>query len=215
MLIEPVNLTVSEGGFAEFTVLAAGTTPLNYQWFWGETPLPGETNSVLVISNAVLANVGAYRAQITNAYGSATSSPAILTVLVYPGISQQPQSTTNNAGGTATFLVQATGSEPLFYQWYFNTDALQSQTNPVLSLSAVQKAQTGDYTVTVSNLLGVVTSLPATLVVFEYDFGDAPDPGFPTLLANDGARHIITPGFHLGDGVDFEADGKPSLYGGG
>ncbi|MHC4718240.1 MAG: GEVED domain-containing protein, partial [Planctomycetota bacterium] len=34
------------------------------------------------------------------------------------------------------------------------------------------------------------------------DFGDAPDsdhsPRFPTLLVNDGARHVIDPGFHLG-----------------
>jgi 6-phosphogluconolactonase (cycloisomerase 2 family) len=42
------------------------------------------------------------------------------------------------------------------------------------------------------------------------DFGDAPDPTFPTLLASDGARHVITPGFYLGSGVDAEADGAPS-----
>jgi hypothetical protein len=26
-----------------------------------------------------------------------------------------------------------------------------------------------------------------------YDFGDAPDPTYPTLLANNGARHLIDP----------------------
>ena len=39
------------------------------------------------------------------------------------------------------------------------------------------------------------------------DFGDAPDPTFATLLANDGARHDIVPGFYLGAGVDGEPDG--------
>ncbi|MCA9266086.1 MAG: hypothetical protein KDA60_19635, partial [Planctomycetales bacterium] len=41
------------------------------------------------------------------------------------------------------------------------------------------------------------------------DFGDAPDGPYPTLLANDGARHRIRQGFHLGTGIDDEADGLP------
>jgi CSLREA domain-containing protein len=46
----------------------------------------------------------------------------------------------------------------------------------------------------------------------EYDFGDAPDPTYPTLLASDGARHGIEAGFHLGNTIDSEADGQPDLH---
>jgi len=42
-----------------------------------------------------------------------------------------------------------------------------------------------------------------------YDFGDAPDPTFPTLLANDGARHGGG-GPALGAGVTRESDGQPT-----
>ena len=42
------------------------------------------------------------------------------------------------------------------------------------------------------------------------DFGDAPDPPYPTLLASDGARHVMVPGFYLGAAVDGEPDGQPS-----
>ena len=42
------------------------------------------------------------------------------------------------------------------------------------------------------------------------DFGDAPDPSFPTLLANDGARHTVIAGFHLGETIGAEADGLQS-----
>ncbi|MCG8462844.1 MAG: GEVED domain-containing protein, partial [Holophagales bacterium] len=44
------------------------------------------------------------------------------------------------------------------------------------------------------------------------DFGDAPDPTYPTLLASDGARHAIAPIANptLGATVDAEADGQPS-----
>lgn len=49
-----------------------------------------------------------------------------------------------------------------------------------------------------------------------FDFGDAPDPvgstggEYPTLLANNGARHQIVGGLSLGAAVDDETDGQPS-----
>ena len=42
------------------------------------------------------------------------------------------------------------------------------------------------------------------------DFGDAPDPSYPTLLANNGARHIIDDVHYLGAGIDPDADGQPN-----
>ncbi len=50
------------------------------------------------------------------------------------------------------------------------------------------------------------------VVVKGLDFGDAPDPTYPTLLANNGARHAVQPTDNptLGSTVDTEADGQPS-----
>ncbi len=42
------------------------------------------------------------------------------------------------------------------------------------------------------------------------DFGDAPDPSYPTLLANNGARHTIVAGIFLGSKVDPETNGQPN-----
>lgn len=50
----------------------------------------------------------------------------------------------------------------------------------------------------------------------ELDFGDAPDPRiatagqYPTLFANNGARHLIVPGLMLGQVIDGELDGQPN-----
>ncbi|MHC4648552.1 MAG: GEVED domain-containing protein, partial [Planctomycetota bacterium] len=45
------------------------------------------------------------------------------------------------------------------------------------------------------------------------DFGDAPDPNYPTLLVNDGARHVLGGPYFCdpagGDAPDAEADGQP------
>ncbi len=42
------------------------------------------------------------------------------------------------------------------------------------------------------------------------DFGDAPDPAYPTLLASDGARHALDGVTFLGPAIDDESDGQPS-----
>ncbi|NCC73926.1 MAG: hypothetical protein EOM06_11065, partial [Sphingobacteriia bacterium] len=44
----------------------------------------------------------------------------------------------------------------------------------------------------------------------ELDCGDAPDQPYPTLLANDGARHIINPNIYMGSLIDAENDGQPT-----
>lgn len=58
----------------------------------------------------------------------------------------------------------------------------------------------------------------STSILSDKDYGDAPDPveatagQYPTLLANDGPRHLLVPGdVFLGAAVDFEADGQPTL----
>ncbi|MBN2410997.1 T9SS type A sorting domain-containing protein [candidate division KSB1 bacterium] len=43
-----------------------------------------------------------------------------------------------------------------------------------------------------------------------FDFGDAPDPAYPTLYANSGAFHAIDPKLYLGSLIDAETDGLPN-----
>ncbi len=45
----------------------------------------------------------------------------------------------------------------------------------------------------------------------DFDWGDAPDQPYPTLAASGGAFHKIDPKVHLGERIEGEADGQPSL----
>ncbi|NIP24717.1 MAG: hypothetical protein GWN67_29290 [Phycisphaerae bacterium] len=54
------------------------------------------------------------------------------------------------------------------------------------------------------DLAFVITGEPVDL-----DFGDAPDRPYPTLVANDGARHVIVPGFCLGAPVRVSQESAP------
>jgi len=81
-----------------------------------------------------------------------------------PFIIASPSSVAATNGVTAQFQVEATGSPPLIYQWFFNgTNVIAGATSAVLTLTNVQMPQWGAYSVTVSNLYGLVTSAPALL----------------------------------------------------
>ncbi len=70
-----------------------------------------------------------------------------------PVITTQPTNQTVVAGQTATFSVSASGTQPLSYQWTFDTTNIAAGTNATLILTDVQSNQAGVYAVMVSNLV--------------------------------------------------------------
>jgi hypothetical protein len=68
-------------------------------------------------------------------------------------------------GGTAYFRAAASGAWPLSYQWYFNGAPIVGATNSTLALAGASLDQAGNYSVTGSNVWGVVTSREAQLKV--------------------------------------------------
>jgi len=84
---------------------------------------------------------------------------------IAPEIVTQPASQAVVEGGTAAFGVVAGGTGPLTYQWAFNDTNISGATNANLVLSGVQFAQSGNYSVLVSNAVGWVASSNAVLTV--------------------------------------------------
>lgn len=56
----------------------------------------------------------------------------------------------------------------------------------------------------------LLISVPLSAQV--YDFGDAIEPPYSTLMPNNGARHTVNSGIRLGMFIDAEHDGQPSLF---
>jgi len=75
---------VGVGGIAVFSVSANGTAPLNYQWYFNGTTIAGTAAPDLVLKNLQAAQAGSYFVVITNAFGAATSTVAVLTVDASP-----------------------------------------------------------------------------------------------------------------------------------
>jgi hypothetical protein len=76
----PTNQAVPSGGTVNLSVSAGGTRPFGYQWMKDGRLLPGATAGTLTISDAGVAQSGAYSVVITNGYGMAISLPALVTV---------------------------------------------------------------------------------------------------------------------------------------
>jgi len=172
---QPQSQAVILGTNAVFSTAASGDAPLGYQWFFDNGLILGANGTNYTIPSVQSSNAGNYTVVVTNIAGSATSQLAVLSVLspttptFLPTLTSEPQSQTVAPGASVSFMVAATGTAPLSYQWRFNgvnlTDGgqVRGTTTDVLWLSSVSTWNAGAYDVVVSNYGGAVTSAVANL----------------------------------------------------
>jgi hypothetical protein len=171
---QPVSQAANLGGSVSFTVAATGTASLSYQWRLNGVNVAGATSATLALTGIATNQSGTYTCLVTNVAGAATSSGATLTVNVPPTIATQPVSQTVTAGGNVSFIVAASGTAPLSYQWRRNGANVAGATSATLALTSVTTNQAGSYNCVVSNVAGSATSSAATLTV-------SPAPIAPTI----------------------------------
>ncbi|MCC6414443.1 MAG: immunoglobulin domain-containing protein, partial [Opitutaceae bacterium] len=164
---QPVTLTVNAGQAATFSVAATGTTPLTYEWRFNGASLGSPTSSnSLTLANAQASHVGNYSVRVINPVGEVLSAEAALAVVATaPVITSAPGSRTVAVGQSTAFTVSHTGSGPFTYQWYRDGVAIDGATGATYTLTSPQAGDAGVYAVTVTNALGTVTSLAATLTL--------------------------------------------------
>jgi Abnormal spindle-like microcephaly-assoc'd, ASPM-SPD-2-Hydin/Cep192 domain 4/HYDIN/CFA65/VesB-like, Ig-like domain len=166
----PASRTVTAGQTATFTVVAAGTAPLSYQWQKSGANIAGATGASYTTPATTTADSGStFRVVVSNSAGTVTSAAATLTVTaatVAPTITTPPASRTVTAGQTATFTVVAAGTAPLSYQWQKSGANIAGATGASYTTPATTTADSGStFRVVVSNSAGTVTSAAATLTV--------------------------------------------------
>jgi endonuclease/exonuclease/phosphatase family metal-dependent hydrolase len=147
IISQPQNQTVTNGVTVTFSVSAAGTPPLSYQWQFTPTSgtgicgtnLPGAVSSNLVLTNVTFAQAGIYAAVVTNAAGSTLSEPAVLSVwrASVPAFSYLTYNAHGNGltnWSTNMWHVQAIGRQVQ----YLNPDIITFQEIPVTNNCTAQ-----------------------------------------------------------------------------
>ncbi len=167
---QPASRSVTVGQTATFSVVAAGTAPLTYQWQKNNANISGGTAANYTTPATVSSDSGAtFRVIVTNLVASITSSSATLTVSaasVGPSITTQPASETVTVGQAATFSVVAAGSAPLTYQWQKNTLNIPGATAATYTTPATVSGDNGaTFQVIVTNPVTSIPSNSATLTV--------------------------------------------------
>ncbi|MGV3772376.1 MAG: immunoglobulin domain-containing protein [Verrucomicrobiales bacterium] len=84
-----------------------------------------------------------------------------------PTVSQHPVNATAMIGGNLVLTAGAFGSLPLEYQWLFNGQPIEGATSQTLELNELTSAQSGKYSLRVTNPSGTQTSNEATVSVLD------------------------------------------------
>lgn len=119
------------------------------------------------------------------------SAPAAPTIL------RPPFSQLSRLGGSASFSVVATGHPAPTYQWHRDGDDIEGATSPTLFLANLAAGDFADYTVTVTNSGGSVTSSVGELIL-DSDGDRLPDAWEMEKFGNLNERTLGDPD---GDGV--------------
>lgn len=128
----------------------------------------------LTIENGASLNTGSHEVIVNG--GTLTGGERITGTVKYaPTITTQPTSQTVTEGGTATFTVVTSGTEPLSYRWQQSTDSGRSwtdiggATDATYNTEATTTSMNGyQYRCVVSNSAGSITSDAVSLTVNEH-----------------------------------------------
>ena len=136
----PASQFATAGSNATFSVGAAGSTNLYYQWQLNGVALAQATNASYTVTNAQTNAVGSYTVVVSNMVGVVTSAPpAVLSLQFAPGITAEPTNVTVALGKKAVLAVAAVGvntkTNPFHYQWYQGVAPVRGATNAGLVLA--------------------------------------------------------------------------------
>ena len=161
--VQPQSLNLLVGADASFTVSAAGSPTLGYQWRYNQTNLAdggrisGVNTTNLTVTGVVTTDAGNYDLVVTNAHSAATSQVATLGVYYPVGIGVPPQDTVAVVGSDAVLSVTATGGGPFSYQWQrsgtnlVDGERITGAMSSLLTITNGTTNDTGNYDVVVSN----------------------------------------------------------------
>jgi hypothetical protein len=183
----PQSRALALQDYLSLSVGVSGTQPFTYQWMKDGVIIVGAT-SYYWSNYMTAATTGSYTVSVSNAQGSVTSEPAVITLLPAqaPVILQQPASQNLVAGNSFSLSVSVRAQPAATYQWSKDGVVISGATSSYYSKSNIASSDAGNYSVVVTNSAGTATSTNAVVTISP---PSAPriiqDPASASLLPGD------------------------------
>lgn len=158
IVVPPTNRTVCEGEFLTLQVVAGGASTFHYQWYLNDAPITNTVSTNWALSIGAVSATSAtqtYKVIVTNAYGSDSASAVVSVSALPTNLYVSPGPVTTNLSSTVTLSAAAPGAMgTLGYQWSFNGSSISGATASSYTISNAEYANTGLYSVEVSDSCG-------------------------------------------------------------
>jgi hypothetical protein len=176
---QPTDQIVNAGHTATFTAAANGNPTPTVQWQvstngtdWDN--IAGATSTTYSFTAQIADNGKQYRAVFSNLVGSVNSNSASLTVNFAPEVTTHPNEQTINPGKSVNFSAVASGNPTPTVQWQVSTNNgstwtdIVGATSTTYTFTAKSENNGNQYRAVFTNLVGTVSSNPASLTVNDY-----------------------------------------------
>jgi alpha-tubulin suppressor-like RCC1 family protein len=208
--IQPATQNVFFGSNAVLTTVTSGQGPFAYQWKMFGTNIPGATQNSLTLTNIQVDQSGPYSVEATNSLGAVVSADAVITVVPL-FVTAQPQSMTVVRWTGAALSVTADGAPPIRYQWRLNGSNVLGATNSIFTVPSMQAANSGTYSVAISNNYAGLISASAELRMTSVAAWGASDCGLLAVPAS--ASNVMGIAAGYVNGIVLRNDGTVVVWG--
>lgn len=167
ILFMPPTLVASAGDYLSIAPTVTGTAPLTYVWKKNGVVIPDQVSNSLGRSGVTTADSGSYTVTVSNPAGSVSSSATVVTIAAAsaPVILVAPYTRSFSYGAWFYLDASAGGASPRTYQWKKDGVVIVGATSSTFTQSSATPADSGVYSVTVTNALGSITGTIATITV--------------------------------------------------
>lgn len=162
---QPSSATIYEGQSRTFSLAASSNYPVTISWYKNGSLIAGANGTSYTVSNASTGSAGTYSCAVTDGTLTVNCNSFSLAVNQIVRITTQPSNQAVNAGVNVALNVAATGTGPLSYQWFFNSQAITGATTSQLSLNDISTTNAGSYYCVVTNAGSTATSSNAIVAV--------------------------------------------------
>ncbi len=161
----PATGAICTGGRFDLEITDGGSDYATYQWLKDGSIIPGAT-----LKTYAATETNTYHCRVTNGCGSIDVGPTVITTTDRPLITRQPVGGLDCGGNGFTLSVNATGAQPIKYQWKLDGVNIPNANTNTYEITGISRE--GAYSVDVEGCgttvgSDVVTVKPSTRPVID------------------------------------------------